>query len=154
VRHSISFTYFFSGFSCFRKAQLIKPLKKLCLQLLFADGRDNGSKYRLKNMTGAKSIDSCVLFIPLPIPTGVNAMNKFDPMKLKTQIDNPNEGWIVQIYGGDRRLLCVLEPSHAWTFMLGCGCGLLLAVGWFNLARYSPTPTYEPTTMPAERQID
>ncbi|MEB3228992.1 MAG: hypothetical protein VKJ27_11485 [Synechocystis sp.] len=81
-------------------------------------------------------------------------MNKFDPTKLKTKIDNTNEGWIVQIYGGDRRLLCVLESSHAWTFLCGCGFGLLLAVGWFNLARFSPTLTYEPTTTPAEMQID
>jgi len=55
---------------------------------------------------------------------------------------------------GDRRLLCVLDSSHAWTFLLGCGFGLLLAVGWFNLASYSPSTTYEPTTTPPKMSID
>lgn len=49
---------------------------------------------------------------------------------------------------------CVLDSSHAWTFLLGCGFGLLLAVGWFNLASYSPSTTYEPSTAPPEMSID
>lgn len=81
-------------------------------------------------------------------------MNKFDSTKLRTRIDNTSEGWLVQVYGSDRRLLCVLESSHAWTFLLGCGCGLLLAVGWFNLANYSPPTTYEPATTPPEMWVD
>ncbi|WP_370584720.1 hypothetical protein [Oculatella sp. LEGE 06141] len=81
-------------------------------------------------------------------------MSKFDPTKLRTKFDNTSEGWLVQIYGGDRRLLCVLESSHAWTFLLGCGFGLLLALGWFNLVRYSPSTTYEPATTPPEMRID
>jgi hypothetical protein len=81
-------------------------------------------------------------------------MNKFDPTKLQTKFDNTSEGWLVQVYGSDRRLLCVLEPSHAWTFLLGCGFGLLLAIGWVNLARYIPSPTYEPTPTPSEIWID
>lgn len=81
-------------------------------------------------------------------------MNKFDSTKLRPRIDQTSEGWLVQIYGRDRRLLCVLESSHAWTFLLGCGFGLLVAVGWFNLANLSPTPTYEPATTPPEMWID
>ncbi len=81
-------------------------------------------------------------------------MNKFDSTKLRTKFDNTREGWLVQVYNGDRRLLCVLESSHAWTFLLGCGFGLLLAVGWFNLASASPSPTYEPATTPPEMWID
>ncbi|HEY9762610.1 MAG TPA: hypothetical protein V6D07_08800 [Trichocoleus sp.] len=81
-------------------------------------------------------------------------MNKFDPTKLRTRFDNTSEGWLVQVYNGDRRLLCVLEPSHAWTFFLGCGFGLLLAVGWFNLASASPSTTYEPATTPPEIRVD
>ncbi|MGB3310036.1 MAG: hypothetical protein WA939_02195 [Nodosilinea sp.] len=81
-------------------------------------------------------------------------MNKFDSAKLQPKFANTSEGWLVQIYGSDRRLLCVLELSHAWTFLLGCGFGLLLAVGWFNLASYSPPTTYDPATTPPEMWID
>ncbi len=81
-------------------------------------------------------------------------MNKFDPTKLRTKFDDTGEGWLVQVYGSDRRLLCVLESSHAWTFLLGCGFGLLLAVVWFNLAKYSAPATYEPATTPPEMRID
>lgn len=81
-------------------------------------------------------------------------MNKFDPTQLRTKFDNTSEGWLVQVYSGDRRLLCVLDSSHAWTFLLGCGFGLLLALGWFNLARYSPSTTYEPATTPPATWID
>lgn len=81
-------------------------------------------------------------------------MNNFDSTKLRTQFNNTSEGWLVQVYNGDRRLLCVFDSSHAWIFLLGCGLGLLLAVGWFNLARYSPSPTYVPATTPPEILID
>ncbi|MEG4520768.1 MULTISPECIES: hypothetical protein [unclassified Microcoleus] len=55
-------------------------------------------------------------------------MSKFDSTKQQTKFDNTSEGWLVQVYG-DRRLLCVFDSSHAWTFLLGSGFGLLLAVG-------------------------
>lgn len=44
---------------------------------------------------------------------------------IKDQID---EGWSVQIYGRDRRLLCSFYPSHGWTFFLGFVFGLLLTI--------------------------
>ncbi|HAN45439.1 MAG TPA: hypothetical protein DCQ32_02680 [Cyanobacteria bacterium UBA8156] len=75
-------------------------------------------------------------------------MNKFDPTKLQTKFDNTQEGWLVQIYSGNRRLLCVIDSSHAWSFLIGCGLGLLFAVGWYNLARYSQSMSSEPTTAP------
>jgi hypothetical protein len=81
-------------------------------------------------------------------------MKKFDSTKLQTKLDNTDDGWIVHIYDHNRRLLCVLDSSHVWTFLWGCGFGLLLAVGWSNLARYSPSLTYEPTKTPPEIQID
>ncbi|WP_008315735.1 hypothetical protein [Leptolyngbya sp. PCC 6406] len=80
-------------------------------------------------------------------------MNKFDLTKLQTRFDNTSEGWLVQVYSGDRRLLCVLESPHAWTFLLGCGFGLLLAVGWFNLASYSPSKPDMPVTMPPDTPV-
>jgi hypothetical protein len=81
-------------------------------------------------------------------------MNKFDSTKLPIKFDNTREGWLVQVYSGDRRLLCVLDSSHAWTFLLGCGFGLLLAVGWFHLASYSPSTTDVPSTTPPAMKSD
>ncbi|MCH9056630.1 hypothetical protein L5470_11140 [Synechococcus sp. PCC 6717] len=81
-------------------------------------------------------------------------MDKFDPTQLRSQFDNTSEGWLVHVYSGDRRLLCVLDSSHAWTFLLGCGVGILLALGWFNLAKYSPSTTYVPATTPPQGLID
>ncbi len=37
-------------------------------------------------------------------------------------------GWSIQVYSGDRRLLCSFEPSHAWLFAAGFGAGFLLAL--------------------------
>lgn len=82
-------------------------------------------------------------------------MNKFNSTPLQTRFDNTQEGWIVQVYGGDRRLLWVLEPSHAWTFVWGVGFGLLLAVGWFNLASNRPSTAQSvPPSIPAEMWVD
>ena len=50
-----------------------------------------------------------------------------------------DEGWIVHVYGRNRRLLCALEPSHGWSFLLGCGFGLILAIALFNL--FPPSST-------------
>lgn len=59
------------------------------------------------------------------------------------------EGWIVQVYGRDRRLLCVLEPSHGWTFLIGCGLGLFLSVILFSLSAHRPPAEFvEPTSVP------
>lgn len=76
-------------------------------------------------------------------------MNKFGSRQSQPTLDT-NEGWVVQVYGSNRRLLCVLEPSHGWVFLIGCGFGLLLSVVWVNAARYSPPlePT-SPTELPA-----
>lgn len=81
-------------------------------------------------------------------------MNQFDSTKQQTMLGQSREGWLVQIYGRDRRLLCVLEPSHAWTFLLGCGVGLLLAIGWLNLSKHSPSITYDPPATPPETWVD
>jgi len=57
--------------------------------------------------------------------------------KLKSPVD---EGWSVHIYDRQRRLLCALEPSHGWTFLLGWGAGLICAIVWVNLAPATPPP--------------
>lgn len=66
-------------------------------------------------------------------------MNKFESKKSQPKIDS-DEGWLVQVYGSNRRLLCVLEPSHGWVFLIGCCVGLLVSVIWVNAARYSSPP--------------
>jgi hypothetical protein len=82
-------------------------------------------------------------------------MNKFNSTKLQTRLDTIQPSWMVQVYGGDRRLLWVLDPSHAWTFFGGLGVGLLLAVGWFNLAQSSPSTAHPlPPSIPAEMWVD
>ena len=80
-------------------------------------------------------------------------MNKFESKKSQPTA-NTDEGWFVQVYGQNRRLLCVLEPSHGWICLLGRVVGMVLAVVWFNIARYSePIEPAPPTEIP-QTQID
>lgn len=64
--------------------------------------------------------------------------------ELKQRKESVSEPWMVHVYGQNRKLLWVLEPSHGWLFLLGLGTGLLLAVVHFNLARPSATSDREP----------
>jgi hypothetical protein len=41
---------------------------------------------------------------------------------------NLDEGWSVQIYGRDRRLICSLEPSHDRFFIVGLAIGLTFGI--------------------------
>ncbi|WP_204151269.1 hypothetical protein [Leptolyngbya sp. CCY15150] len=78
-------------------------------------------------------------------------MNQFESKQSQPKL-NTHEGWVVQVYGSDRRLLWVLEPSHGWIFAIGCGVGLLIAIIWMNVARYSPPlEPVPPTELPALR---
>ncbi|GAB4385209.1 MAG: hypothetical protein Kow00121_49880 [Elainellaceae cyanobacterium] len=45
--------------------------------------------------------------------------------KLQEHLD---EGWSVQVYDGDRHLLCSLYPSHGWAFFAGLLAGFMLAL--------------------------
>jgi hypothetical protein len=64
-------------------------------------------------------------------------MNQFESKQSQPKFST-DEGWLVQVYGSNRRLLCVLEPSHGWMFLMGCCVGLLVSAIWVNAARYSP----------------
>jgi hypothetical protein len=80
-------------------------------------------------------------------------MNTFESKQSQPKLD-AGEGWVIQIYGSNRRLLCVLDPAHGWSFLAGCCAGLLLSVIWVNAARYSsPIELTTPTETPA-LQID
>ncbi|MDB9526799.1 hypothetical protein PN498_12435 [Oscillatoria sp. CS-180] len=80
-------------------------------------------------------------------------MNKFEPKQSQPKTDK-DEGWIVQVYGSNRRLLCVLEPSHGWMFVMGVGVGLLLAIFWINISRYSPPVEPTPPGEAPKLQVD
>lgn len=80
-------------------------------------------------------------------------MNKFESKQPQPKLDT-GEGWVVQVYGSNRRLLCVLEPSHGWIFLIGCGVGLLASVIWINVARYSPPVEPPPPTELPALQVD
>ncbi|MBD2392932.1 hypothetical protein WEU38_09430 [Cyanobacterium aponinum AL20118] len=80
-------------------------------------------------------------------------MNNFESRQSQPKLNN-DEGWVVQVYGSNRRLLCVLEPSHGWIFLIGCGFGLLLSIIWFNVARYSPSLDTAPPVDSAPLQVD
>ena len=71
--------------------------------------------------------------------------------------ESVTEPWIVHVYGQNRKLLWVLEPSHGWMFLMGFGFGLLLTVIHFNLANSTSVsdalPTQE-TYDPPAFQVD
>jgi hypothetical protein len=45
--------------------------------------------------------------------------------QLQETLDN---GWSVQIYSCDRRLLCSLYPSHGWALLVGIISGFVIAL--------------------------
>lgn len=57
---------------------------------------------------------------------------------LKERFDN---GWSVQIYSRDRRLLCSFYPSHGWVLLIGIALGFSLAfVGLRSQSTARPSP--------------
>ncbi len=80
-------------------------------------------------------------------------MNRFESRQSQPKLGT-DEGWVVQVYGSNRRLLCVLEPSHGWIFLFGCGVGLLLSVIWINVASYSPPLEPIPPIESPASQVD
>lgn len=67
----------------------------------------------------------------------------------KETLDN---GWSVQIYSRDRRLLCSLYPSHGWALLIGMMLGLILAlVGSSSQVHPSSPPS---VSTPADAPLD
>jgi hypothetical protein len=65
-----------------------------------------------------------------------------------------NLGWSIQIYSGDRRLLCALYPSHGWVFLIGfiLGC-LMISVG-IKQDRVTPPPSKQVNTSPMNAPLN
>ena len=80
-------------------------------------------------------------------------MNTFEPKQQKPQLET-HEGWLVQVYGSNRRLLCVLDASHGWIGLIGFGLGFLLAVLSMGADSYSPPRTVTPPTELPALQVD
>lgn len=61
-------------------------------------------------------------------------------MKVAKNIDNlcTDEGWSIQVYGGDRRRLLTLDSTHIWMFFTGLVVGLLIAIAGFRVERSAP----------------
>lgn len=75
------------------------------------------------------------------------AMNHRTAKPFQESLDN---GWSVQIYSHDRRLLCSLYPSHGWAFFMGILLGFFLAIVGLQgqLAAHSPAPELTPKEAP------
>lgn len=63
-------------------------------------------------------------------------------------LDKTTEGWSVQIYSNERRLICALYPSHGWAFLLGLVLGFLpILIGVNASSQATPNPA---VSTPAE----
>ncbi len=80
-------------------------------------------------------------------------MGSFESKQSQTRVES-SKGWVVQVYNGDRRLLCILEPIHGWFFLMGCGAGLLLAVMWISTTCYRPPVDSMPPVDSPPLQVD
>ncbi|HIK54191.1 MAG TPA: hypothetical protein IGS37_03375 [Synechococcales cyanobacterium M55_K2018_004] len=68
---------------------------------------------------------------------------------VKSPLNVGKRGWAINIYDGDRRLLCTLDPSHGWAFATGIVLGGLLVLGWTVSDRPpSTSPFVPPQTAP------
>ncbi|MCW6034843.1 hypothetical protein K4A83_00935 [Spirulina subsalsa FACHB-351] len=63
----------------------------------------------------------------------------------KLQYPVSSEGWSIQIYGSDRRLLLSLDATHAWLLGIGIVLGFAIAlVGLRDQCQASQTPVESP----------
>ncbi len=72
------------------------------------------------------------------------------------RLKNPvsSEGWSIQVYGGDRRLLFSLDASHAWLLGVGIGVGFAIALVSLSHHRSTSVPTVQPVPQAAPLQLD
>jgi hypothetical protein len=79
-------------------------------------------------------------------------------MKVTKNLENSstNEGWSIQVYSGDRRLLCSLGSGHLWMFVAGFVAGFLIAAGSFQTERSPTTPlqSVDPERPAAPLEVD
>ncbi|WP_017305970.1 hypothetical protein [Spirulina subsalsa] len=63
----------------------------------------------------------------------------------KLQYPVSSEGWSIQIYGSDRRLLLSLDATHAWLLGIGILVGFVIALmGLRNQCQVSQPPVESP----------
>lgn len=72
--------------------------------------------------------------------------------KLQTPVSD--EGWSIQVYGGDRRLLLSLDASHAWLFGAGILVGLAIALVGFRDQLEEASPPAESPPLVAPLQLE
>ncbi len=72
------------------------------------------------------------------------------------RLQNPvsTEGWSIQIYGSDRRLLVSLDASHAWLFGVGIAVGFAIALLSLRCDRPTSAPIAQPMPQAAPLQLD
>ncbi|MGF1496573.1 MAG: hypothetical protein ACFB8W_07065 [Elainellaceae cyanobacterium] len=62
--------------------------------------------------------------------------------------------WSVQVYDGDRRLVCSLYPSHCWSAAAGFCLGILLTASAIGCSRQTaPSVPSSETGAPAETPL-
>ncbi len=71
------------------------------------------------------------------------------------RLQNPvsYEGWSIQVYGGDRRLLVSLDASHAWLFGIGIAVGFAIALVSLSRDRSTSAPIAQPMPQAAPLQL-
>lgn len=77
--------------------------------------------------------------------------------KLDHNLPHPHdldEGWIVHIYGNNRRLLCTLNPSHGWSMVAGLVLGIGLTASCTNLNNATPASNSATQPMQAPLSVD
>ncbi len=72
------------------------------------------------------------------------------------RLQNPvsNEGWSIQVYGGDRRLLVSLDASHLWLFGIGTVVGLAIALTSLSHDPSTSAPIAQPMPPAVPLQLD
>ena len=72
----------------------------------------------------------------------------------KLQEPKIDEGWSVHVYDRQRRLLYVLDPSHRWTFLVGCIVGISFALVGVNLVQNQSAPEPVRSTDTPKLEVD
>jgi hypothetical protein len=73
-------------------------------------------------------------------------------MKQLQKNADSGEGWSVQVYSGDRRLICSLYPSHIWMFLVGLFLGIVFT-SIISTEQSAPAATEPASPAPMEAPL-